>query len=148
MIIARLFDRETTEPIMGWKCKSLTQLKERIVTLFKDPESLLIMVEGMNPFLFIDFDVVLGEDEHEEIEITTKTQLEYAVQWLEQRHRTFQTMKANLPATSQHEESFQNGVEYAAKCYDQSIKELRQLLDGFMVEDVNFDEMESEEHVS
>lgn len=59
MLVAKLFDRKTSENVMSMRVDSLEQLKYMIVTIFKEPESLLIIVEGMNPFLFVNFEHVL-----------------------------------------------------------------------------------------
>jgi hypothetical protein len=77
----------------------------------------------------------------------TKTQLEYAVQWLEQRYESLQAASnEKLPFESVQVNSFNSGVQYANKWYQEEIKKIRQMLDGYLVEDVNLDG--GEKHVS
>jgi hypothetical protein len=71
-----------------------------------------------------------------------KHQLEFAVQWLEQKQKTLQTVSNDSPVETDFIRGFNKGIQFANKSYEESIKELRQLLDGFIVEDINFDYQE------
>jgi hypothetical protein len=77
-----------------------------------------------------------------------KFQLELAVRWLEQKQKSLEAASAEQVVDTDFTRGFNKGIQFSNNHYAESIKELRQLLDGYMVEDVNFDEMESEEHVS
>lgn len=76
MLVAKLIDRKTGENIIGIKTESLQQLKEKITTHFFHPENMLIMVEGMNPFLFTDFDLVLMPETEENYEVTEVSKID------------------------------------------------------------------------
>lgn len=56
MLTVKILDRQTSENIMGMHVDSLAQLKERVFTIFKDPESLLFVAEGMDPFYYSDLE--------------------------------------------------------------------------------------------
>jgi hypothetical protein len=75
-----------------------------------------------------------------------KHQLEFAVQWLEQKQKTLQTVSNDSVAETDFIHGFNKGIQFANKSYEESIKELRQLLDGFMIEDVDL--TGGERHVS
>jgi hypothetical protein len=77
-----------------------------------------------------------------------KFQLDLAVRWLEQKQKSLEAASAEQVVDTDFTRGFNKGIQFSNKHYAESIKELRQLLDGYMVDDVNFDEMESEEHVS
>ena len=77
-----------------------------------------------------------------------KQQLEFAVQWLEQKQKTLETVSNDNLVDTDYTRGFNKGIQFANNYYAQSILELRQLLDGFMVNDVNLDGMESEDYAS
>jgi hypothetical protein len=72
-----------------------------------------------------------------------KHQLEFAVQWLENQERILQEVSEDQTTKDDFTRGFNKGVRFANKYYKESIKELRQLLDGYLVEDVDLDGAEA-----
>jgi hypothetical protein len=75
-----------------------------------------------------------------------KHQLEFAVQWLENQERILQEVSEDQTTKDDFTRGFNKGIRFANKYYKKSIIELRQILDGCLVDDVDFDG--GEEHAS
>jgi hypothetical protein len=75
--------------------------------------------------------------------------IQEAFKWLEFRHNSMKELvkKDKEMFKSDQMQNMTKGMEMAVQMYEDRINELRQLLNGFMTEDVNLDGG-SEEHVS
>jgi hypothetical protein len=76
-----------------------------------------------------------------------KKEIESAFKWLENRHQSMQELAASGEQFhSEYLQGHTEGIKTAVKYYGQEIEKIRQLLEGYLVEDVNLDG--SEEHAS
>jgi len=75
--------------------------------------------------------------------------LKFAIEWLDHRHKTLQEVVKNVEENeTDFMRGFRKGIEFAAKMYEEELQNIRQQLQGCMVEDVKLDGMEDELHES
>lgn len=70
-----------------------------------------------------------------------------AFHWLEHRHETMKMLAEHDKNTFQSDygQAYATGMEATVKFYGEEIANIRQLLDGYLIDDVNLDG--GEEHV-
>lgn len=68
----------------------------------------------------------------------TMKELQRSIEWLEHRHKAMQDMvKQNDCFNSDYMKGSNDGMKMAVEYYGEEIARIRQLLDGYMVEDVD-----------
>lgn len=76
-------------------------------------------------------------------------QLKFAIEWLEHRHKTLQEVVKNVEENeTDFMRGFRKGIEFAANTYDEELKHILRLMDGYMVEDVKLDGMKEGEEIA
>lgn len=74
-------------------------------------------------------------------------ELKKAFEWLEYRHETMKILAdSNKQFSSEYMKGVTEGQQAAIHYYGEEIQKIRQLLDGYMVEDIDFSG--GEKHVS
>lgn len=66
------------------------------------------------------------------------TELKKAFEWLEHRHETMKVLvDSNKQFSSEYMKGITEGERLTVEYYGQEIKKIRQLLDGYLVEDID-----------
>ena len=77
------------------------------------------------------------------------TQLKFAIEWLDHRHKTLQEVVKNVEENeTEFMRGFRNGIEFATKTYEEELQNIRQLLKGYLVEDVDLSGMKEGEEIA
>lgn len=69
------------------------------------------------------------------------------VEWLDHRTESLKKAANTYNPESEYIRGFDKGILFAVKHYEAEIKQLKQMLEGFMVNDVDFEEVEEHETV-
>jgi hypothetical protein len=77
-----------------------------------------------------------------------RLRLQMAIRYLELRQKTLMEVTKQEHFDNDYLKGYNDGIKFAAKSLGEEIQNIRQLIDGFMIEDVDLSGMESEEHVS
>ena len=73
--------------------------------------------------------------------------LKRQVEWLEHRTESLKKAANTFDQSSEYIRGFDKGILFAVKQYEADIQELKQMLEGFLVEDVDFEGSEEVEAV-